>query len=381
LTINDKETQMITRAKKILLLPLLALGMSLIMVSTASSDVSLRISFGSQPHWRAVPGTRVEEIPLAERPGYDVFHYGTSYYAYSNNHWYRSPRESGDFIMIDDATVPSEFSRIPRDHWREYPSTWQDRYSDRVSANLDINFDSRPRWSSIRGTNIREIRSGGRSDYDMFRYGRTYYAYNHNNGRWYASRNYSGRFMLIDDRSVPRELRRIPRNHWRNYPTAWEGRRDDQYGNRDNGGYYGNRDNGGYYGNRDNGGYYGNRDNNGDGGYNGNRDNYGTFQVTFGSSPRWSNISGTRVEGIYGADRPGYDIFRYRGTYYVYNNNHWYSSSRESGEFSMMDDRSVPTELSSVPRENWRHYPASWDRDNNDGSRGRNDQRGNGGGY
>jgi len=361
---------MIARSKKILLLPLLALGMSLAMASTAGAGVSLRISFGSQPHWRNVAGTTVEEIPLSERPGYDVFHYGTSYYAYSSNHWYRSPRESGDFVMIEDREVPTEFSRIPRDHWREYPSTWQDRDqgSDRASASLQINFGSTPRWSNIRGTNVREIRSGGRSDYDIFRYGRTYFAYNHMNQRWYASRNYSGRFMLIDNRSVPRELRRIPRNHWRNYPTAWEDRSDGSGYRNGNGDQYGNRDNGRDYGNRD----YGN-----DGGNYGNRDNYGTFQVTFDTAPRWSNIGGTRVEAVYGSNRPSYDLFRYGGSYYAYSNNHWYSSSRESGEFSMMDDRSVPTELSSVPRENWRNYPAAWD-NNGDGSRGRNDQRGNG---
>lgn len=97
----------------------------------------------------------------------------------------------------------------------------QDRRSSVPNASLQINFGRAPHWVAIQGTNVREIRQGERSDYDMFRYGRLYYAYNHDNGRWYRSRGYSGRFMLIDDRSIPRELRRIPRAHWRNYPPAW----------------------------------------------------------------------------------------------------------------------------------------------------------------
>src|SRR5205085_2494155 len=56
-----------------------------------------------------------------------------------------------------------------------------------------------------------------------------YYAYNTSNGRWYTARGWRGDFLMIDDRMVPRELRRIPRNHWRNYPTSWE---DRGYGDR-----------------------------------------------------------------------------------------------------------------------------------------------------
>jgi len=91
-------------------------------------------------------------------------------------------------------------------------------------VSLQINFGNRPHWVGVPGTQVREIRQGDRTDYDIFQYGRGYYAYNNDNGRWYMSRRARGQFRLIDDRYVPSELRRIPRNHWRNYPTAWEGR-------------------------------------------------------------------------------------------------------------------------------------------------------------
>jgi len=78
-----------------------------------------------------VSGTRVEMVPMSERPDYDVFRYGGSYYVYNSNRWYSSPRESGQFTMSDDRSVPTELSRVPRDQWRNYPSTWDNRNDQR----------------------------------------------------------------------------------------------------------------------------------------------------------------------------------------------------------------------------------------------------------
>jgi len=199
----------------------------------------------------------------------------------------------------------------------------QSQRSGGTALSLQINFGTTPRWVGVPGTSVREIRQNDRTDYDMFRYGRHYYAYNHHNNRWYISRRWRGQFSLIANHSVPRELRRIPRDHWRNYPTGWE---DRDY--------------------RRSGG------------------TSGSFQVTFGSAPRWTGISGTRVEVVSVAQRPDYDVFRYGGTYYAYNSNQWYSSSRETGKFTVIADRSVPSELSKVPREHWRNYPAGWGNEN-----------------
>jgi hypothetical protein len=223
----------------------------------------------------------------------------------------------------------------------------QDRQYQRsrgTDASLQITFGTTPHWVGIPGTGIREIRQGDRTDYDMFKYGRSYYAYNNANDRWYMSRGWRGQFMLIDDRSVPRELRRIPRNHWRNYPTAWANRN-----------YRGNYQSSNYQGS---------------GGTS------ASLQVTFGSTPHWAGVSGTRVEMVPAAERPNYDVFRYGGTYYVYNSNRWYTSSRESGQFTAIDDGSVPSELSKVPRENWRNYPPAWGTQKNKDNRGRGNNHG-----
>jgi hypothetical protein len=197
-----------------------------------------------------------------------------------------------------------------------------------ANASLQINFGSSPHWVGVPGTQVREIRQGDHTDYDMFRYGNRYYAYNSADARWYMSRRARGRFVMIDDRSVPSDMRRIPRNYWRNYPASWEDRNDSRYG--------------------------------------GTSGTAGTFQVSFGSTPHWAGVSGTRVEVVSGADRPAYDVFRYGGTYYAYNNNRWYSSTRDRGDYTMIQDRSVPTELSRVPREQWHNYPTTWGNQNGD---------------
>jgi hypothetical protein len=196
----------------------------------------------------------------------------------------------------------------------------QDRHDQGgTSVTLQINFGTAPHWEAVRGTRVRVIRQGDRTDYDMFRYGRYYYAYNHDNDQWYRGRNWRGRFMLIDERSLPAELRRVPRQHWRNYPSSWEDRRGGTPGA-----------------------------------------SYATLQVTFGTRPHWVGVQGTRVEVIPANERPAYDVFRYGGSYYAYNDNRWYSSSRESGNFTLIEDRSVPSELTRVPREHWRNYPSAW---------------------
>jgi hypothetical protein len=225
----------------------------------------------------------------------------------------------------------------------------------RAATSIQINFGSSPHWVGVNGTRVREIRQGDRSDYDMFQYAGAYYAYNNNDGRWYMSRRARGRYRMISDRDVPSDFRRVPRNHWRNYPSAWDDRRGDMRSGDMRSGDMRSGDM--RSGDMRSGG------------------TSATFRVSFGSAPHWGSISGTNVQIIPAAERPDYDVFRYGNTYYAYNSNHWYTSSRESGDFTMMQDRDVPTEISTVPRDQWRHYPTQWQ---NRGQDQRQDQRPNG---
>jgi hypothetical protein len=93
--------------------------------------------------------------------------------------------------------------------------------SGATDVSIQINFGTAPHWVGVQGTQVQVIRRADRTDYDMFHYGRFYYVYNHNDYRWYRSRAWRGRFVWIDERSLPDELRRVPRQNWRNYPATW----------------------------------------------------------------------------------------------------------------------------------------------------------------
>src|SRR5678815_5297815 len=99
----------------------------------------------------------------------------------------------------------------------------QNRYDDRrstnVSGTLQINFGSAPHWTSVSGTQVQVIRQDERPEYDMFRYNNRYYVYRDN--RWYQSDQWRGSFNYVDERSVPVEFSRVPRDYWRSYPAEW----------------------------------------------------------------------------------------------------------------------------------------------------------------
>ena len=128
--------------KRHLLLPLLVLSLTLAMTAVVhaqdrhyqgsdnNTSATLQITFGSTPHWTGIRGTHVREIRQGERPDYDMFRYGGSYYVYNNDRWYRSRQMRGGFIAMDDRSVPAELRRVPRGHWRKYPSGWSDQNND-----------------------------------------------------------------------------------------------------------------------------------------------------------------------------------------------------------------------------------------------------------
>ena len=212
-------------------LSLLIATAAMVIATSAYAQVSgsFRVSFGSAPSWRTVEGTRVQIIGDVNHP-YDMFRYGDRYYVYNDDRWYSSTNWRGDFAYIDDNVVPVEIHQVPRNYWRAYPARWSDnsRGNDRGYdrgygrgnddyATFQVSFGSRPRWVPVSGTQVRVIRTNQRPAYDMFQYRGRYYVYN--DGRWYVSRNWRGNFQMTSVRSVPWELRKVPRRYWRDY--AW----------------------------------------------------------------------------------------------------------------------------------------------------------------
>ncbi len=52
--------------------------------------------------------------------------------------------------------------------------------------------------------------------YDMFRFGATWYLYS--GGYWYRAASHRGPFAVVDVRYVPREVVTLPRGHWKHHP-------------------------------------------------------------------------------------------------------------------------------------------------------------------
>ena len=137
-------------------LPLLALSLTLAMAAPVQArndhdrganapPATLQINFGSTPHWTGIRGTRVEEILVTERPSYDMFRYGGNYYVYDNSQWYRSQRGRGQFILIDDRSVPRALSTVPRGHWRQFPPGWANKNREPHARGRGRRHDDRAR--------------------------------------------------------------------------------------------------------------------------------------------------------------------------------------------------------------------------------------------
>jgi hypothetical protein len=60
---------------------------------------------------------------------------------------------------------------------------------------------------------------------------------------------------------------------------------------------------------------------------------------------------------VYVVENSDYDVFRYGGTYYCYNDGYWYRSRSASGTFVTLDVRSVPRAVLNVPSRHWKHHP------------------------
>jgi hypothetical protein len=112
------------------------------------------------------------------------------------------------------------------------------RAQSHMSGNLQINFGSQPSWEPVSGTRVLVMNSPGRPDYDVYRYGGRYYAYNNN--QWYYSRNGRGHYSQISERNVPQEFNRIPRQQWQHYPSTWNGNSRNNRHNRNGNGNQGN---------------------------------------------------------------------------------------------------------------------------------------------
>jgi len=60
---------------------------------------------------------------------------------------------------------------------------------------------------------------------------------------------------------------------------------------------------------------------------------------------------------VYVVEGVSYDIFLYSGSYYLCNDGYWYQSRSAEGPFAVLDVRSVPGPVLSVPDRHWKRHP------------------------
>ena len=95
------------------------------------------VTFSTTPRWEVIPGTRVALVSAAERPNYDLFRYGSTYYIYNDGNWYRSNQLNQTFGVIDESIVPIAISGVPNNQWRSYPPGWMNPKNPHYSGRHD----------------------------------------------------------------------------------------------------------------------------------------------------------------------------------------------------------------------------------------------------
>jgi hypothetical protein len=124
------------------LVPLFLIGLLALFVMPvhAQGDRSSapQVHFKHKPHWQRVAGTHVSVVREDERQtDYDVFNYKSHYYVHGDAGWYHAKKWNGEYQPIDEAKVPSEFRKVPREHWGHYPSSWSDQNHSQDNARRD----------------------------------------------------------------------------------------------------------------------------------------------------------------------------------------------------------------------------------------------------
>lgn len=78
---------------------------------------------------------------------------------------------------------------------------------------------SAPRWVVVPGTRVYVVRDDMRPSEDFYHFGNYYYVYS--GGTWYRASRWNGRYVMVSERSLPRQFWDIPQEHWRSYPPGW----------------------------------------------------------------------------------------------------------------------------------------------------------------
>lgn len=194
--------------------------------------------------------------------------------------------------------------------------------SSRAQADYEYSdgrFTTEPRMRIIPDTDVYYIRDA--SDYDLYQYEGTWYL--NDAGDWYQASSWRGPFARMEVSGIPYEVATVPAGYRRNWVSIRSTYRDRDYRDRE----YRDRD------------YP--------------SDRYASTR-TFRRKPEMFTIAGTSVR--YASRASDYDLYRFRGTWYLVDNGTWYRSSTWRGPFITVREGSVPREVRTVPTRYRRYW-------------------------
>jgi len=166
-----------------------------------------------------------------------------------------------------------------------------------------------PQMSVIPNSRVYYIRD--RSDYDMYRYGSTWYIADQ--GNWYRSDSWRGPFVAVSFNSVPHDITVVPAD----YRHSWVVTSAYSYGDDEKAPHH-----------------YADR--------------------TFHHKPPMGRIPDTHV--YFDREASDFDLYRYHDHYYLVDDGFWYKASSWMGPFARVKMHHVPGEVLSIPvqfRHDW----------------------------
>lgn len=270
------------------------------------------LTFSTAPRMTLIPDTRVYTV---QNQDYNLYRYGSTWYYVEDGAWYRAPSWRGPFVYVRNSMVPQAIVTIPSD----YQTTWYSssnndngarmyRYRN-VHRRYPVTIETRPGMAIIPDTRV--FYSTEDADYDLYRYGNTWYLVD--NGNWYRAYSWRGPFYYTSRWDVPRPVRTIPSGYRRN----WVSTTSTTYGS----GYrstvrFGQR-------------YQG---------------------MTFTTRPSMTVNPDTRV--YYLRDQSDYDLYQYGGSWYLEDDGLWYRAASWRGPFYSISQDDVPDNVIQIWEDN-----------------------------
>jgi hypothetical protein len=257
------------------------------------------LTFSTAPRMTLIPDTRVYAIQ--NQPDANLYRYGNTWYYVEDGAWYRASSWRGPFLYVRTSMVPQIILSLPS----EYQTTWYSSSYRNVDRRYPVRIETRPGMAIIPDTRV--YYSTEDTDYDLYRYGNTWYLVD--NGRWYRAYSWRGPFYYTSRWDVPRAVRTIPADYRRNWATNTSTsygtgyRRTIRVGQRYTG-------------------------------------------TTLETRPSMTPYPGTRV--FYLRDQSDYDLYQYGGSWYLEDNGVWYRASSWRGPFFSIDQADVPSSVLDI---------------------------------